>query len=65
MNTIRGSPPFAEASGGRSKGTRPLKLIYVEEFDSRASAYEREVYFKSGFGREERAIIVKKHSGIV
>jgi len=32
---------------------RPLKLIYVEQFNSREEAREKEKYYKSGKGREE------------
>lgn len=48
-----------------TKGYRPLQLIHTEEYESREKAYERELYLKSGFGREERYNIIKQHSGIV
>ena len=48
-----------------TKGMLPLQLIYVEEYDSKTSAYNREVYLKSGFGREEKTRIIKNYSGIV
>ncbi len=41
---------------GKSKATRhtrPFELIYSESFDTRSKAYNREMYFKTGKGREE------------
>ena len=35
-----------------TKGRGPWKLIYFEEFTTRAMAMERERYFKTGKGRE-------------
>lgn len=35
-----------------TKGFRPWKLLYHEEFGTRAEARAREQYFKSGVGRE-------------
>jgi len=35
-----------------TKNKRPLDLVYLESFDSRADARIREKYFKSGIGRE-------------
>jgi len=35
-----------------TKGYRPWKLIYFEKYDSREKAREREIFFKSGSGRE-------------
>jgi putative endonuclease len=35
-----------------TKGHRPYKLIYQEEFSNRIEARKREKYFKSGEGRE-------------
>lgn len=35
-----------------TKGYRPWKLIYFEEFEDKEKARKRELYFKSGTGRE-------------
>lgn len=48
-----------------TKGMRPLQLIYQEEYKSRKNAYTRELYLKSGIGREEKEKIIKNRSGIV
>ena len=34
-----------------TKGYRPWKLFFFEEFDSRELAREREIYLKSGYGK--------------
>ena len=47
-----------------TKGYRPLSIIHTESHPSREVAYERELYLKSGIGREERYQIIKQ-SGIV
>ena len=47
-----------------TKGYRPLKIIHTEKYSSREEAYKRELYLKSGFGREEKTNIIK-HSRIV
>jgi putative endonuclease len=47
---------LAEHNAGHSKATRHLKpfaLIYKEQYYSRAEAYRREMYLKTGRGREE------------
>lgn len=44
-----------------TKGNRPLFLVYKEEHDSRQTAYKRELYFKTGCGREEKQKILKKY----
>lgn len=44
-----------EHNNGRVNSTklrRPLKLVYFETFETRVDARKREVYFKSGYGRE-------------
>jgi putative endonuclease len=41
---------------GESKSTRhglPWRLIHVEEFETRSDAMKRELYFKTGRGRDE------------
>ena len=52
---------------GKTKSTkcfRPLKIIYTEFFKTQEEVYIRELYLKSGFGREEKNNIIK-YSGIV
>ncbi|MBI1305577.1 MAG: GIY-YIG nuclease family protein [Bacteroidetes bacterium] len=42
-------------NAGRTKSTKPYgpwELIHVEEFETRLEARKRELYLKSGFGRE-------------
>ncbi len=52
-----------------TKGLRPLEIVYTEAQLTRESAYQRELYLKSGSGREERYRIIEewrqKQSGIV
>ncbi|MEA2088930.1 MAG: GIY-YIG nuclease family protein [Patescibacteria group bacterium] len=48
-----------------TKGMRPLKVIYTEEYKYRYSSLERENYLKSGIGREEKKQIILNYSGIV
>ena len=53
---------------GKTKSTkayRPLSLIHTEVFAQRTEARKRELYLKSGCGREERYQIIKNYSGIV
>jgi putative endonuclease len=43
-------------NSGESKSTKhgvPWKLIHFEEFSTRAEAAQRELFFKTGRGREE------------
>ena len=47
-----------------TKGYRPLRLIHTESYVSLEDARKRELFLKSGFGREERYDIIK-HSEIV
>ncbi len=35
-----------------TKAYRPFKLIYTQEFKTRKEAREREIYLKSGIGKE-------------
>jgi len=42
-----------------TKGMRPLKLIYIEKYSFRKQAYDRELFLKSGIGREEKEKIIK------
>ena len=44
-----------EHNSGKTRSTRPFKpwiLVYFEEFDNFDKARERELFFKSGSGRE-------------
>ena len=46
---------FKQHNEGRGRATkpyRPFKLIHLEEFSTRADARKREVYLKSGVGKE-------------
>ncbi|MEQ8582187.1 MAG: GIY-YIG nuclease family protein [Marinoscillum sp.] len=46
---------LSEHNSGKTKSTRafkPWKLVYLEEYDTRAEARNREKYLKSGSGRE-------------
>ena len=52
-------------SKGRSVATKhrtPLKLIHYEYFISRSDAKAREVFLKSGYGREQLTKILKNTS---
>jgi putative endonuclease len=54
---------LGEHNAGRSKATRyikPFKLLYKEEFATRAEAVRRERLLKTGKGREELAAILRK-----
>jgi putative endonuclease len=42
-----------------TKGYRLLKLIYDEECSDKNEARRRELFLKSGFGREEKSEILK------
>jgi len=47
---------FEEHNTSRSNATkhgRPFELIYQEVYDSRSQAYQREMYLKTGKGREK------------
>ncbi len=47
---------ICEHNFGQSKYTRltkPFKLVYSERFETRPEAVRREMYFKTGKGREE------------
>ena len=54
-------------NAGKTKSTkpfRPFEIIYTEKYRTKADAYERELFLKSGLGREEKREILK-NSGIV
>ncbi|HMB26196.1 MAG TPA: GIY-YIG nuclease family protein [Patescibacteria group bacterium] len=44
-----------------TKAYRPLKVIYTESFCTNDRARKRELYLKSGIGREYRYKIIKKY----
>ncbi|MCD4760590.1 GIY-YIG nuclease family protein [bacterium] len=46
-----------------TKSMRSLIIIYTEKHSSRESAYKRELYLKSGCGREEKQSIINNYSG--
>lgn len=48
-----------------TKGMRPLKLAYTENYISREESLMREHYLKSGSGRKEKRKILSNYSGIV
>ena len=56
-----------EHNGGKSKATkayRPFELIHSEGYNTRAEAYRREMYLKTGRGREElRNILWSSYNG--
>ncbi len=41
-----------DGKGTSTKPYRPFELIHVEEFSTRPEARKREVYLKSGIGKE-------------
>lgn len=43
-----------------TKDRRPLKLIHYEYFVNKADAKAREIFFKSGFGRNELKKCLKR-----
>ena len=46
---------FSEHCSGKSKYTKnvlPVKLVYKEEYSTRSEAYRREMFLKTGKGRE-------------
>ena len=48
---------------GKSKYTRltkPFKLVYKEEYKTRVEAYKRELFFKTGKGRELLKILINQ-----
>lgn len=53
---------LSEHNSGRSKYTRltvPFELIYKEEFKAKSDAYRREMFLKSGKGREFMKEVLK------
>ena len=52
---------FHEHNSGHSKATKsgvPFEIIYTESYNTRTEAYNREMYFKTGVGREELKYIL-------
>lgn len=56
-----------EHNSGLSKATkytRPFELLHQEQYDSRSEAYRREMYLKTGKGREElKKILGSSYNG--
>ena len=56
---------FREHQSGASSWTRPngpFELVYTEAYSEKTLAYQRERFFKSGYGREVlRNILLAKH----
>ena len=51
-----------EHNSGRSKATKyytPFELVHQERYDNRRLAYRREMYLKTGKGREELKRLLK------
>jgi len=42
-----------------SSSILPLELLYYEEYHCKTDAKNREMFYKSGFGRNIKALIVK------
>ncbi len=42
-----------------TSGIKPLRLIYYEEYLYREDAKKREKFYKSGFGKQIKTLIVK------
>jgi len=56
-----------EHNTGGAKATRPFgpwKLIYTEQFNSRAEACRREWYLKNVKGKKEKLEIIKKYGEV-
>ena len=51
-----------EHNFGSNKWTRensPFKIVYYEKYYCKADAYQRELFYKSGFGRKVRDAIIE------
>jgi putative endonuclease len=60
------SKRVAEHNAGKTKSTkgyRPWELLFAEEFSTRIEARERELYLKTGAGREYVQSYFEKHFG--
>ncbi len=47
---------ISEHNSGKSKATRhtrPFELLYTESYNTRTEAYQREMFLKTGHGRQE------------
>ena len=58
---------YKDHMSGKTKSTkayRPLKIVHIEKYNSKEEAYQRELFLKTGIGREEKNKIIK-NSGIV
>lgn len=47
------------SSNKYTKGIAPLTLIYFEEYTCKEDARKREMFYKSGFGKQIKTLIVK------
>ncbi len=48
-------------NAGRSKATKsgvPWRLVHTESFETRAAAVQRELFFKTGRGRDELDLLI-------
>ena len=39
---------------------RPWEVVHLEFFETKKEAYQREMWFKSGIGREYKAIVIRR-----
>jgi predicted GIY-YIG superfamily endonuclease len=55
-----------QGSNAWSRNNRPLKLIYYEEYCCKEDACKRELFYKTGFGRQikEAIIAIVKNMGL-
>jgi putative endonuclease len=54
-----------EHNSGKTKSTKgytPWKLVYSENFENRLDARKKEIYYKSGCGKEYLKSIIRPHS---
>ncbi len=57
---------LVEHNAGKTKSTRaskPYKLVYKESYNTRSEAVRRELFFKTGKGRELLKEILKNKEG--
>ena len=45
-----------------TKSTAPFKLVYKEQYESKSEAYNRELFLKTGKGREFLDSIINKRA---
>jgi putative endonuclease len=54
-------------NSGKTKSLRgrlPVRLVYFEEYSTRSDAYKREMYFKTGRGRDELTLKLEEVSSV-